>query len=87
MLCLVLPPRRNVQKLDFQSEFCTSKIILIFFLLKNKGLGANFLLKLFFDNFNLKITFLMKSGSIFEEVAKLGKASCDAYNWGRWLIS
>ena len=58
-----------------------------FFLLKIKGLGANFLLKLFFDNFNLKITFLMKSGSIFEEVAKLGKASCDAYNWGRWLIS
>ena len=48
MLCLALPARRKVQKLDFQSEFSMSKIIrssLNFFSSKNKKLGAHFLLK------------------------------------------
>jgi hypothetical protein len=30
MLCLALPARRKVRKLDFQSEFSMSKIIRIF---------------------------------------------------------
>jgi hypothetical protein len=46
--------------------------------LKNKKLGAHFLLKLFFGNFNFKTTFLQKSDSIFDKAAKLRKAS--------WLI-
>ena len=50
--------------------------------MKNKSLGAHFLLKWFFGNF----TFLLKSDPIFKEVAKLGKASWDAYNRGGWLI-
>jgi inner membrane protein involved in colicin E2 resistance len=48
MLCLALPARRKVQKLDFQSEFSMSKIIqisLIFVSLKNNKLGSHFLLK------------------------------------------
>ena len=82
MLCLLaLPPHRNVQKLDFQSEFSMSKIIQIFLIL-----GAHFLLKLFFGNFNFKTTFLLKSGLIFDKAAKLGKTSWDAYNQRGWLI-
>jgi hypothetical protein len=44
MLCLALPPRRKVQKLDFQSEFSMSKIIRIFqfFFIENKSLGGVF---------------------------------------------
>ena len=34
MLCLALPPRHKVQKLDFQSEFSMSKIIRIFLVAK-----------------------------------------------------
>ena len=48
MLCLPLPARRKVRKLDFQSEFSISKIIRIFlnfFSLKNNRLGAHFLLR------------------------------------------
>ena len=41
---------------------------------------------IFFGNFNFQITFLLKLGPIFEDLAKLGKASWDAYNQGRWLI-
>ena len=63
------------------------RIYLIFFIsLKNKILGAHFLLKLFFGNFNFKNTFLPKSGPIFDEAAKLGKASKDAYYSGLQLI-
>jgi hypothetical protein len=83
MLCLALPARRKVLKLDF-SEFSMSKIIrifLIFFSLRNKILGAYFLLKLFFGNFNFKTT-----GLIFGQAAKLGKASRDTYNPGLRLI-
>ena len=32
------------------------------------------------------LTFLIKSGPIFDKAAKLGKASWDAYNWRGWLI-
>ena len=48
MICLTLPAHRKVLKLDFQSEFSISKIIrifMIFFSLKNKILGAHFLLR------------------------------------------
>ena len=37
------------------------------------------MLKLFFGDFNSKTTFLLKSGTIFDDVAKLGKATWDAY--------
>ena len=90
MICLALPARRKVQKLDFQSEFSMSKIIRIFlnfFSLKNNRLGAHFLLKMIFDNFKFKKkTLLLKLGQIFDEVAKLGKLTQDTYNRGRWLI-
>ena len=49
----------EISSLDFQSEFSMSKIIrifLIFFSLRNKILGAHFLLELFFGNFNFKTT-------------------------------
>ena len=87
MLSLALPAQRKVQKLDFQSEFSMSKIIqifLIFFSLKNKNLGVHFLLKLFFGDINLKTTFLLKSGLIFDNAAKLGKVTRDPYNLGVW---
>ena len=54
-----------------------------FFSLKNKSLGTHLL---FLATSILKPLFLLKPGLIFDEVAKLGKASCDAYNWGGWLI-
>jgi hypothetical protein len=59
MLCLALPARPKVLKLDFQSKFSMSKFIrifLIFFSLRNKILGAHFLLKWFFGNFYFKTT-------------------------------
>ena len=52
----------------------------------NKSLGAHFLLEIFFGNFNLKTILLVKSGSIIDEVAKVGKATKDAYKQGEWLI-
>ena len=54
--------------------------------MKKEILGAHFLLKLFFGNFNFKTTYFLKSGPIFDVVAKLGKTSMDAYNPGLWLI-
>ena len=36
--------------------------------------------------FNFKTIFLLKLGSIFDQAAKLGKASRDAYNPGLLLI-
>ena len=63
MLFLSLPLRRKVQKLDFQSEFSMSKIILtflIFFSLKNKSLGTHYLLKCFFVTSILKNSFITK---------------------------
>ena len=33
-----------------------------------------------------KKTLLLKLGPIFDEVAKLGKATQDTYNWEEWLI-
>ena len=80
-------PCQKVPKSDFQSEFSMSKIIrifLIFFSMKNKGLGAHFLLKSFFCNFNFKTPLLLKSCSIFDETTKLCKASEDVYNRGGW---
>ena len=75
-------------KKAFQCEFYMSKIIrsfLIFFSLKNKSLGGDFLLKLFFGTFHFEINFT-KSVQIFDDVAKLRKASWNAYNQGGWLI-
>ena len=60
------------------------QIFLIFFSLKNKNLGAHFMLKLFFANFNFKTTFLLKSGLIFDKAAKLNKATWDTYILGGW---
>ena len=54
LICLALPARRKVRKLDFQSEFSKSKSFRIFFSLKNNRLGAHFLLRWFFYNFNRK---------------------------------
>ena len=54
---------QKVPKSDFQSHFCTSKIIRIFlnfFLLKNICLEEGFLLFLFFDNFNFWTTLFSK---------------------------
>jgi len=45
----------KMPKFDFQSQFSTSKIILIFpnvFSLKNINLGAHILLLTFYDNIN-----------------------------------
>ena len=89
MLCLALPARGKVRKLDFQSEFSMSKIIRIylnFFSLKNTNLGAHFLLLTLFDNINFSTSLLLKLGQIFDEVAKLGKSTQDARNPGKWLI-
>ena len=61
-------------------------ILLIFFSLKNKNTGAPFLVKWFFGNFNFKTNFLLKSGPIFDEAAKLGKAIRHAYDWGGLLF-
>ena len=41
---------------------------------------------MFFGNFNSKTTFLLKSNPIFDEAAKLGKTSWNAYNQEGWLI-
>ena len=40
----------------------------------------------FFDKINFLTTLLLKLGQIFDEVAKLGKSTQDAYNPGKWLI-
>ena len=53
-----------------------------FFSLWNRVLGAHFLLKWFFGNFNFKTTCLLISIPIFDQAAKLGKSSRDAYNPG-----
>jgi hypothetical protein len=50
--------------------------------LKNTNLEAHFLLLAFFDKINFLTTLLLKLGQIFDEVAKLGKASHEAYNPG-----
>ena len=85
MLCLALPVGLKVQKLDFQSGFSMSKIIqsfLIFFSLRNKILGAHFLLKCFLVTSILKPLQMVKSCPIFDEVAKLGKSTKDTYDRG-----
>ena len=51
-----------------------------FFSIKNKSLGAHFLLKLFLLGSILKPLYLLKACPIFDEAAKLCKASKDAYN-------
>ena len=70
---------------DFQSQFSIKKLsesFSISFSLKNINLGANFLLLAFFDKINFLTTLLLKLGQIFDEVAKLGKSTQDAYNPG-----
>ena len=89
IICLALPARCKVLKLDFQSNYSMSKINRIFlfiFSLRNKILGAHFLLKWSFGNFNFKTTSLLKSGPIFDQAAKLVKAFRDALYPGLWLI-
>jgi len=54
--------------------------------LKDTNLEAHFLLLAFFDKINFSTTLLLKLGQIFDEVAKLGKSTQDAYNPGKWLI-
>ena len=39
-----------------------------------------------FDKIIFLTTLLLKLGWIFDEVAKLGKSTQDAYNPGKWLI-
>ena len=80
---------QKVPKFDFQSQFSMSKIIQIFlnfFSLKNTNLEAQFLLLAFFDKINSLTTLLLKLGQIFDDVAKLGKSTQDAYNPEKWLI-
>ena len=57
-----------------------------FFLLKNTNLEAHFLLLAFFNKINFLTTLLLKLGQIFDEVAKLGKSTQEAYNPRKWLI-
>ena len=54
--------------------------------MKNTNLEAHFLLLAFFDKIYFLTTLLLKLGQIFDEVAKLGKSTQDAYNPGKWLI-
>ena len=53
---------------------------------ENTNLEAHFLLLAFFDKVNFLTTLLLKLGQIFDEVAKLGKPTQDAYDPGKWLI-
>ena len=84
MFCLALPACRKVRKMDFQSQFSMSKIIRIFlnfFFTEEYKFRSTF-----FDKINFLTTLLQKLGQIFDEVAKLGKSTQDAYNPGKWLI-
>ena len=75
--------------MDFQSQFSMSKIIRIFlnfFFIEEYKFRSTFLLLAFFDKINFLTTLLLKLGQIFDEVAKLGKSTQDAYNPGKWLI-
>ena len=64
----------------------SSESFSFFFSLKDTNLEAHFLLLAFFDKINFLTTLLLKLGQIFDEVAKLGKSTQDAYNPGKWLI-
>ena len=64
----------------------SSESFSFFFSLKNTNLGAHFLLLALFDNINFSTTLSLKLDQIFDEVAKLGKSTQDAYNPGKWLI-
>ena len=60
---------QKVQKFNFQSQFCVSKIIQTFsilFSLKNTNLAANFLLLTFFGNIVSKIILLLNWCPIFD---------------------
>ena len=60
---------------DFQSEFSMSKIICIFlkkFSLRNIHLGAPFLKKTFFADFNFKTTLLLKRRPILDKLSPDG---------------
>ena len=77
------------EKWTFKVNFLcqkSSESFSIFFSLKNTNLEAHFLLLAFFDKINFLTTLLLKLGQIFDEVAKLGKSTQDAYNPGKWLI-
>ena len=77
------------EKWTFKVNFLcqkSSESFSIFFSLKNTNLEAHFLLLAFFDKINFLTTLLLKLGQVFDEVAKLGKSTQDAYNPGKWLI-
>ena len=89
MLCLDFRPCQKVPKLDFQCEFSMLKIIQIFqifFSMKNKKLGAHFLLKLFFGNYTFETTlftiiipsFLTRPQSSVKH-SRMSIISCDAF--------
>ena len=71
---------RKCQNLTFKVNFLRQKSFesfRIFFSIKNTSLGANFLLKFFFDNFNFWTPLLLKSCPIFgilsvDECKKIG---------------
>ena len=76
-------------ELDFQSEFFYVKNhsnLSDFFSLRNKILGVHFLLNDFLVTSILKPLHMVKSCPIFDQAAKLGKASRDTFNPGLWLI-
>ena len=81
---------QKVPIFDFKVNFflCqkSSESFSILFSLKNTNLEAHFLLLAFFDKINFLTTLLLKLGQIFDEVAKLGKSTQDAYDLGKWLI-
>ena len=86
MLCLALPACRKVRKMDFQSQFSTSKIIRIFlnfFSLKNTNLGAHFLLLTFFD----KISFLLLIWCpIFDSLPLIQNSKFNNFFWVCWFF-
>ena len=80
---------QKVPKFDFQSQFFMSKIIRIFlnfFFIEEYKFRSTFFVIGIFDKINFLTTLLLKLGQIFDEVAKLGKSTQDAYNLGKWLI-
>ena len=75
--------------MDFQGQFSMSKIIQIFlnffFIEEYKFRSTFFVIGIFWYN-KFLTTLLLKLGQIFDEVAKLGKSTQEAYNPGKWLI-
>ena len=75
-------PIISVPGLSFAALLWSAKIVhssrSFCFFIEEYGFGVTFVLKWFFGNFNFKTTLLPKQGPIFDQAAKLGKASQDA---------